>query len=129
VAVVPSGGTTPYEYLWNNFVTDSSQAAVSAGRYVVLLTDSNGCHTYDSVDIAEPTEIVITGVVTDVACNGFTTGVIDITVPGGTGAYAFAWSNGATTEDVDPLAPGTYTVSVTDAKGCVKTGSFTVKET
>jgi gliding motility-associated-like protein len=128
LVVVPSGGTTPYEYLWNNFVTDSTQSGVTAGRYVVLVTDSNGCHTYDSILITEPSEIIITGVVTDVVCSGFNTGAIDITVIGGTGAYTFAWSDGSTTEDIDTLAGGSYTVTVADANGCVKTATFVINE-
>lgn len=128
VAAIPSGGVTPYEYLWNNFETDSSLQGISAGHYVVLLTDSNGCHTFDSMDIIQPTEITIAGVITDVACNGASTGAIDITVSGGTPGYTFSWSNTATTEDLTGLPAGVYTVSVTDANGCEKIASFTVNQ-
>ncbi len=128
LVVTPSGGTTPYEYLWNDFFTDSARSGVTAGRYVVLVTDSNGCHTYDSVDIAEPTAITITGVVTDVLCNGFNTGAIDITVTGGTGTYTYIWSNTAITEDISSLISGVYIVTVTDVNGCTQTATFTVEE-
>ncbi|MFN8322817.1 MAG: gliding motility-associated C-terminal domain-containing protein [Chitinophagales bacterium] len=126
VAVIPTGGTKPYEYLWNNFVTDSSQVGIPAGQYVVLVTDSNGCHTYDSIQINQPLEIKITGVVIDVACGGTSTGAINITVSGGTPSYTFAWSNGASTEDLSGLSLGTYTVTVTDANGCTSNKTFTI---
>ncbi len=129
LVVLPSGGTTPYEYLWNDFYTDSMRTGVSAGRYVVLLTDSNGCHTYDTADVSEPNQIVITGEVTDVLCNGFYSGAIDITVTGGTGAFTYLWSNGSTTEDIGNLQAGTYLVTVTDENGCTQTATFTVNET
>ncbi|HIB77344.1 MAG TPA: hypothetical protein EYO58_06960, partial [Flavobacteriales bacterium] len=45
---------------------------------------------------------------------GINTGSIDLSVTGGTGNYAYNWSNGATTEDISGLLDGVYTVIVTD---------------
>ena len=39
---------------------------------------------------------------------------------------AHSWSNGATTQDINGLAAGSYTVSVTDAIGCVSTQTITI---
>ncbi|MCB0851869.1 MAG: choice-of-anchor J domain-containing protein, partial [Bacteroidetes bacterium] len=61
--------------------------------------------------------------VTDNTCPGDMAGAIDLSVTGGTMPYTFAWSNGATTEDVSGLAVGTYTATVTDAAGCVAKSS------
>ena len=47
-------------------------------------------------------------------------------VTGGTSPYAYQWSNGATIQDLTGLCPGTYTVTVTDAKGCQTTTSVTI---
>lgn len=128
VSAIPTGGTTPYEYLWSNFIIDSTQGPLCAGLYIVELVDSNLCHTFDSVRINEPTDITINGVVTDVFCNGFNTGAILVTVGGGTPGYTFLWSNGATTQSVSGLVAGTYSVTVTDSRGCVKTATFVVGE-
>lgn len=129
VAAIPSGGTTPYEYLWNNFITDSFQIGVPAGKYTVLLSDSNGCHTYDSLDIIQPPVINITGTTTDVLCNGQTTGSIDITVTGGTPGYAYDWSFGIFhTEDIDSISAGIYSVTVTDANFCTGADTFSVAQ-
>lgn len=126
VAAIPAGGRTPYYYLWNTFDTDSAVYGVPAGKYTVQLTDSSGCFTYDSIQLIQPTEIVITGTVTDAQCFGAATGTVNITVTGGVPGYTYVWSNGAVTEDIQNIVANTYTVAVSDANGCLKSASFTV---
>ncbi len=128
VAVIPAGGTTPYYYLWNTFDTDSSIAGVIAGKYVVQVTDSNGCFTYDSVQITEPLPLNISGTITDALCFGAATGEVDITVAGGTPYYTFVWSNGAVSEDLLGVTADTYTVTVTDQNSCMKAATFVVNQ-
>jgi len=66
-----------------------------------------------------PTTINITGIVTDVStCNPANSGAIDISISGGTPPYTFSWSNGATTEDLNNITAGTYTVTVSDFFNC-----------
>ena len=65
---------------------------------------------------------------TNVVCNGASTGAIDLTVSGASGSYTYAWSTGATTEDVSSLAAGTYTITVTGSWGCTANTSVTITE-
>ncbi|MEZ4893192.1 MAG: SprB repeat-containing protein [Saprospiraceae bacterium] len=51
-----------------------------------------------------------------------------MSVSGGTSPYTYNWSNGATTQDIDNLSAGTYTVTVTDANDCSATISATVTQ-
>ena len=106
-----------------------------AGTYTVEITavDENGCETVAnaSADVTEPDAIEISGVVTDVLCNGATTGAIAITVTGGNGGNTFGWTGtGVTTstEDQTGLGAGSYTVTVTDSKGCTADMTFEITE-
>ncbi|MBL7806381.1 MAG: HYR domain-containing protein, partial [Saprospiraceae bacterium] len=59
-------------------------------------------------------------VTTPVPCASAAVGAVDLTVTGGTAPYKYAWSNNLSTQDINGLTAGTYTVTITDAKGCVK---------
>jgi len=119
--IVVSGGT-------GTTVIDFSplnQVALPPGIHSYTVTDANGCTFTDTLLITEPPLLVLSGTSTDeIAGND---GTIDLTVSGGTAPYTYSWNNGAgTSEDPTNLAGGTYTVTVTDANGCVMTLDVTV---
>ena len=95
-----------------------------------------GCDVSMAFTMSSPTPIVANEVVTDVTCFGDTDGSIDLTPAGGDGApYTFLWDTllsipypNITNEDQIQLAPGVYTVRITDVTGCVLTQSITVSE-
>ncbi|MTB54018.1 SprB repeat-containing protein, partial [Lewinella sp. W8] len=126
------GGTAGYTYAWSNGATTQNLSGLAAGTYTVVVTDANGCTTTESFTIDQPEPLVATGVTTDVICNDDAgtsdDGTITLTVVGGTAGYTYAWSNGATTQNLSGLAAGTYTVVVTDANGCTTTESFTIDQ-
>jgi gliding motility-associated-like protein len=128
IALSVSGGTGSYSYAWSNSANTQNISGVAAANYTVTVTDANGCTKTKSFSVAEPSAINVTGNVTNVACSGGNTGAIDITVSGGTGAYSYAWSNSANTQDVSGLAAGSYTVTVTDANNCTQTKAFTISQ-
>jgi uncharacterized protein (TIGR02145 family) len=53
-------------------------------------------------------------------------GAIDLTVEGGKSPMAYTWSNGATTQDINNLTAGGYTVTVLSDDGQTVTDSATV---
>lgn len=55
-------------------------------------------------------------------------GTVTATPVGGSAPYGYLWNNDATAASLSGLAPGTYTVTVTDAAGCSATGSYTVED-
>ncbi|MFN5459249.1 MAG: T9SS type A sorting domain-containing protein, partial [Bacteroidota bacterium] len=125
--VTPSGGTSPYTYLWTNGSTNASSGSLSAGNYTVSVTDNNGCTISQSVSISQPNGLSISGNPTNPLCHGGSTGSIDISVSGGSLPYSYMWTpNNQTTEDISNLSAGSQTVQVTDANGCTQTSSFTL---
>jgi hypothetical protein len=63
-----------------------------------------------------------------VTCFGANNGSVNLTPSGGTAPYTFLWGTGATTEDLNGRAAGTYSVTVTDFKGCTSVASAIVTE-
>ncbi len=129
-ATVTAGGGTPaYSYLWNDPApaqTTATVTALTAGTWNVTVTDANGCTATTSVTITQPVALTASAVGTNPGCNGATTGSVDLTPAGGTVAYSYSWSNGATSQDISGVLAGTYTVTVTDANGCTATASATI---
>ncbi len=125
------GGTAPYTYAWSNGETTQNITGLGAGTYTLDITDDNGCNFQAMYTLSQPDELVASGDVVEPGCNaasGAPTGAINLTVTGGTGVYTYAWSNGESTQNIDELAEGTYTVVVTDANGCTDEQVFTLTE-
>ena len=117
-----SGGTAAYTYSWSNSATTQDISGLAAGAYTVTVTDVNGCTGTGTVSLSQPLPVAATSTITNVTCNGFSNGSIDISASGGTPAYLYSWSNAATTQDITAITAGNYTVTVTDVNGC--TGSL-----
>ncbi len=123
-----SGGTSPYFYTWSDGATTADRTGMSPGTYTVQVTDANGCQSSETVTITQPDALAIGQSVVDINCYGDNTGSIDLTITGGTSPYAYSWSNGATTEDLNTLLAGSYAVTVTDAQGCAISQTIMVSE-
>ncbi|HFB99729.1 MAG TPA: hypothetical protein ENJ53_02880, partial [Phaeodactylibacter sp.] len=128
VSVSTSGGVGQMTFLWSNGATTSTVNNLSIGNYTVTVTDQNGCTASASTIIElSPEGIWVDVTATHVLCFGENTGSLSTSVTTGVAPYTYAWSNGATTPNLSNLTAGTYTVSVTDANGCV--GIFTTEIT
>ena len=66
--------------------------------------------------------------VQQITCNGLNNGAITVNVFNSNGLLSYNWSNGGGTATISGLSPGTYTVTVKDAFGCLQTTSVTITE-
>ncbi len=126
-----TGGTPPYTYLWSDGNTNAANTTAIAGNYTVTVKDNNNCTKTATGTIVAPTAITInTFVVNNVKCNGGITGKAYVTYSGGnSSSYIVFWSTGTSTSDtLDNIGAGTYTVDVYDANFCSKTAVVTITE-
>jgi gliding motility-associated-like protein len=110
--IVASGGVAPY--------TGTGTYTVAAGTTPFTVTDAAGCTHTASVTVTQPPQFTVSAIPTGpIVCHG---GVTNITVAatGGTLPYIGAGSYSVTA--------GTYTYTMTDAKGCAMTASAIVTQ-
>ena len=126
-SVNAAGGTPNYIYLWNTGSTNQTINGLGVGTYTVTVTDLNSCTFVTTAQVNSSLGPAISSAtVSNVTCNGFSNGAIDITITGGAGTISYLWSNGAITQDLSGVVAGVYTVTVTDQSSCTAIGSYTI---
>jgi hypothetical protein len=117
-SVTYEGGVAPYNVDWNGY----NPAALSAGSYVVEVTDANLCSVEMAFTVTEPSAFTLDLEATVPECTDPLSGSIDTDVNGGSGNVTLDWGG------INPNAveAGTYTVVATDALGCEATATVVV---
>jgi len=118
-------GIAPYSYEWSDDSQMEDLTNVAAGDYSVVVTDANGCGLELSVTIDEPEVLTVEVTGTDDS-NGSSIGSASAAVEGGTPPYSYTWNGESGAETLVDLLTDTYEVEVTDANGCVVSGSVFV---
>lgn len=121
-----SGGGSPYQYAWDNGATTRTLSGLTAGSYTLTVTDIFGCNRVRTFTVGTVTGLQSTTTAQAASCSSSADGSATVTPSGGVGPYTYAWSNGATTAQVNSLTAGTYAVTVTDATGCTVRNSATI---
>ena len=127
VSSVVTGAQGAYSYLWSTAKTTSSITGLLSGSYSLTVTDTKGCTGYNTAILSAPSQVSLTLQATNETCNGLQNGFILSTPSGGTGAYSsYLWSNSKTTATITGLTAGSYSLTVTDSKGCTVSQSTTL---
>jgi ELWxxDGT repeat protein len=127
-----AGGAGPFTYKWtsgtNNLGTNAKLTVNQTGTYSVEVTDSRGCAISTSIQAAESRNLPVAISGEAGFCAG-TSVPFSGTAAGGTAPYTYQWrqsfSNiaGATSTTLNVNTSGTYSLSVTDSKGCTGTSN------
>ncbi len=115
---IVSTGVNPVSFVWSNGETTASLSNLIAGTYTVNITDGNNCPAVLSINITEPAILLANANSSAESAAGANDGTASANPTGGTGLYSYTWSNGGTTQSIANLAPGAYTVIVTDENTC-----------
>lgn len=130
--VVSSGGTPVYSYLWSpGGQITSTISNVTAGNYSVLVTDTKGCTQTATIVVGvNPGGIASISSSNNVTCTGANNGNATVSMStGATPPYTYSWiPSGQTGVTAAGLAPGPYTVTVTDGNGCIATAITVITE-
>ncbi|TVR76584.1 MAG: hypothetical protein EA412_13270 [Chitinophagaceae bacterium] len=114
-----SGGTSPYQYSWSNGSTQSSISNLSTGSYFVTITDDKGCFKIYDLSLSPPQPTLFSFDVTDISCHDEADGSLSVNISSGLNPFQISWSNNETTETIDNLSTGMYSVEILDANNCL----------
>ncbi len=118
-----TGGLAPYAYLWSNAANTPAITNLTMGTYSVTVTDAQGCHTTQYASISQSINIPVNITPTNPTCVQ-TNGSAIAFASGGASPYTYLWSNTQATQTATNLSGGQiYSVTATDANGCIGHGS------
>jgi gliding motility-associated-like protein len=120
------GGTTPYDFTWENGTILSQITNLKEGSYNVSMSDAKGCRTTASYNLTQPKSFTINTLSSSEKCVGNANGSAEVQTKDGSAPFKYLWNNGKSTAKIENIAAGNYTVTVTDAVGCVQYGAVKV---
>lgn len=126
-AVIASGGTQPYQYLWNTGGTSDTLSNLVPAAYTCTVTDANGCTAASSVDVNALPGLVAEASYSPPTCSGSTDGVISINASGGIPPYSIVWTDpNLSGFTLSGLSAGDYIFTLTDLTGIQFTDTITL---
>lgn len=91
----------------------------------IVISDETGCTENFNLPIVQPEPLLADVQTTNASCVTMDGGTAFITVTGGTPPYEWVWEAPGIIDHLN-LAPGNYTVEITDANGCEVTVEFEI---
>ena len=124
-SVSVNGGTSPYSYAWSTGAIGTSIINQPAGAVLVSITDANGCSIVRNGTLTAPAQVQASVSVTPPAC-GQSNGSASASASGGSAPYTYVWSTGTFSNQLNGIAAGNYSLTVTDNAGCSDIENFSI---
>ncbi len=135
VRIIPAEGdpAADYHLYWDNGTAMADTGVIfniidlCAGDNIFTVSQDGICFYPDTIAIPEPDSVEISLVQSvDVTCFGGSDGLLQVTATGGSPGYMYQWQGGPAATTIANIPEGTYYMSVTDSKNCVKIDSFSI---
>src|SRR5690606_23863076 len=101
---------------------------LDAGYYTCTISDATGCSTVKGANIISNSQIYAYLSSSPESCTS-ADGSISVSVSGSNQPFSFLWNDGRTTQNISQLSTGSYTVTITDTKGCELVKSLYLQRT
>ncbi|MBR3946147.1 MAG: gliding motility-associated C-terminal domain-containing protein [Bacteroidales bacterium] len=121
------GGTSPYTYVWSNGSQSDTQTDITEGVYSVTVADENGCSATSSANVGIIGSIAVSiDEVSPISCYGMSDASISVVAENVQMPAFYMWDNGLVGTTLTGLDAGSYSVTVSDAWGCLGTASHRI---
>jgi gliding motility-associated-like protein len=122
ITVFALDGESPVSFQWDAAANNQTTAHISnlsVGNYSVLITDALGCSKDTTFSLNEPNPFSFTTNIVNTDCEGSNGEIEIIGITGGSPPYFYDWGSGlVTTNSIDNLSEGQYSIQISDALGC-----------
>lgn len=125
VSMAESGN---FDFIWSNGFQGPTHDSLLAGTYIITIFDADLCSDTISVTINEPENPSASSTVSDANCFSGNDGLIEIMANGGLPPYSYEWNTGDSSETLDNISAGIYSVTISDANNCFVIITDTVSE-
>lgn len=113
-----SGGTTPYNFSWNNGNSNQTLSQLDSGYYSVTIIDANNCLWTEATTINNIPLLNAELTNDSLNCDPNDYASIQALVLEGTAPYIYNWSTNDTGDNIQVYDPGNYSVNIVDQNGC-----------
>jgi hypothetical protein len=129
IDVIVGGAFGAIQYLWNDGNTNEDRANLTAGTYIVTVTDAGNCSDILNILITMPAcALSVAEAVTHVTVPNGNDGSVQLSVVLANGNVTYSWNDGSTLQNRTGLTAGTYTVTVTDSANCSDITTFSINQ-
>lgn len=130
INTVLSGAQGTVSFNWAPSGSGQSPTNLCAGIYTLVATDAAGCQLSSATTLTNPPAVLANISFTNPSCAGICNGVAFSNPANTTGTINYSWTPTgpptATTQSVNGLCGGTYSLTIQDSLGCTATQNFTL---